>query len=327
MLGGLARRVALVEKLRTIQNSILVTDSGDLFFTLRNSVPEEKALAKARLIARAYKRMGVAAVNVGDLDLIQGLDFLRQESSQGLPLISANLLDSATRKTLFPPFVIRQVSGIRVAFFGLLSARLDPENRERIQKVLGQNAVIKDPIETAGETVRKLNGQADLIVLLSDLGYVQEREVAKAVPGIHFIFGDHDGRGSAQPNAEGKTFLLQSYAKGMYMGQLQATIKDAAFSFQDAGHVLRLKEQLRTVDLQLVSLQKGKEQNPGAKFDASIQSLSRWKAQIQEEIERSPTASESKSNSILWNLVTMEGSLPENNDVRKWFEEAGIDKD
>ncbi len=302
-------------------------DSGDLFFTLRNAIPPEQALEKARLLARAYIRMKVTAVNVGDLDLIQGVDFLRKEAAQGLPLISANLIDSASRNPVFPPYLIRKVDGIRLAFFGLLSSQLDPENSEPIRKALGGNTSIKDTVECAREIVAKLKGQADLIVLLSDLGYVQDRELAKAVPGIHFIFGGHDGRGFPQPNTEGKTFLLQSYAKGMYAGQLQATIKNPGFPFQDAGQVLRLKEQLRVLDLQLVSLQKGKEQNPNRNFDASIQRINQRKAQIQEEIKRQPAESEIKGNRFVWNVVPMETSLPEDHEIDKWTGEAGIDKD
>jgi hypothetical protein len=37
--------------------------------------------------------MGVTAVNVGDLDLMQDLTLLKQEASRGLSLISANLID------------------------------------------------------------------------------------------------------------------------------------------------------------------------------------------------------------------------------------------
>ncbi len=316
-----------MEKLQKTENPVLVADSGDLFFTLRNTIPAEKALAKARLIVRAYKRMGVAAVNIGDLDLTQGLDFLQKVAAQGMPLISANLLDSATRNPVFPPYLIREVSGSRVAFFGLLSPRFDAENRERIQKALGEHTVIKDPTESAREIVATLNGQADLIILLSDLGGHRDRELAKAVPGIHFIFGGHDGRGFAQPNAEGKTFLFQSYAKGMYIGKLQAKIKESGLPFQDAGRVPRLQEQIRILDLQLVSLQKAKEQNPNRNFEGSIQRLKERRAQIQEEIKRAPADSELKGNTLLWSLIPLETSLPEDQDTRKWIGEAGIDKD
>ncbi len=327
MLGGLARRVAFIENLRAAGNPVLVADSGDLFFTMRITLPVERALAKARLIGRGLRQMGAAAVNVGDLDLIHGLDFLRSEAAQGTPLISANLLDASTQNPLFPPYLIRQVSGFRVAFFGLLSLQFDPETRGRIEKMVGDNIVIKNPIDTAREILPKLRGQADLIVLLSDLGGVQDRELAKAVPGIDFIFGGHDGHGFAEPISAGKTYFLQSYSKGMYVGKLKANIKERGLHFEDAGRVLRLKEQLHTLDQQILSLQKATEEYAERNFQTSIERLKQRKTQIQQEIQRAPAGSEGKGNSFLWTLIALDASLKEADDVRKWIGEAGIDMD
>jgi len=71
--------------------------------------------------------MGTAAINVGDMDLLSGVDFLLNEYSQGLPLVSSNLLDPATKKPIFLPYVIRKEGGVRIAFFGLLSPELPPD--------------------------------------------------------------------------------------------------------------------------------------------------------------------------------------------------------
>ena len=116
-----------MEKVQREKSRVLVVDSGDLFLGFLATPDAEKAKKKAELIGRAYRHMGAAAVNVGCLDLLQGVDFLHQEFSQGLPLISANLLDPATKTSIFPPHVIREVAGYRVAFFGLLPPESGPE--------------------------------------------------------------------------------------------------------------------------------------------------------------------------------------------------------
>ncbi len=322
MLGGLARRAAFVEKSRTEGVPVLVVDSGDLFFS-REKVDSEKALAKARVIGQAYRRMATVAVNVGDLDLIQGLDFLQKEASQGLPLISANLLSSTSKTPLFPAYVIQKVSGIKIAFFGLLSPNLDPEIRGK----LGERIVIRDPIEAARETVLKLRNRADLIVLLSDLGTYRDRELVKAIPGIHFVLGGHEGRGLMQPDQEGKTFLVQSYAKGMYVGRLRLTIEDSSLPFRDKAKVGRLQEQIRNLDSRLVSLQKTKEEHPNYNVAPTIQRINQAKGHLQEELQRSLAESNSKRNGLLWDVVTLNSSLPEEKEIQGWIREAGIDKD
>ena len=145
MLGGLARRATLLKNLQSQGGPVLAVDSGDLFFDQTTDQADVKrALTKARLIAQAYKRMGIVAVNVGDRDLSQGLDFLKQEAAQGLPLISANLVDTVQRQPIFPPSVIREVSGKRIAFVGLLRSPLAPA----IEKSLEGKAAIEDPMET-----------------------------------------------------------------------------------------------------------------------------------------------------------------------------------
>lgn len=267
--------------------------------------------------------MEVAAVNVGDLDLMEGLDFLRREASRGLPLISANLLDSAFKTPIFPPYIIQKASGIRIAFFGLLSPNLEPE----IKGTVGEHIFIKDPVEAARETVLKLKGQADLIALLSDLGSYRDRELVKAVSGIHFVFGGHEGRGLAYPDQEGKTYLFQSYAKGMYVGKLRLTVENPGLPFQEEGRVSRLREQIRNLDLQLLSLQKAKEQNRTSNLDLTIRRVNQNKARLQEELQKSLAESDSKGNRLLWNLIALTAALPEDKEVQGWIRDVGIDKD
>ena len=266
--------------------------------------------------------MGVVAVNVGDLDLAHGLDFLRQEASQGLPLISANLLDAAKKSPIFPPFVIKDVSGIRVAFLGLTH----PDLRPIAQKVVADSIVVKDPIEAARETMEKLRGKADYVVLLSDLGVSKEQDVAKAVPGIHFVLGGHDGRYVSSPHQEGKTPIVQSYYKGMYVGRLRLTLENPPSSFQDEGAQERLQQQVTNVDVQLSRLQKAAERQSTPQLQQSIQQLVQQKAQLEDQLKQL-SSSPPKGNRFHWSLQSLDPTLPENEDVRGWVREAGIDRD
>jgi len=318
--------VAFVEKIRAEGTPVLVVDSGDLFFTARAKNDLEKALAKARLIGRAYRHMAAVAVNVGDLDLLQGLDFLRQEASQGLPLISANLLDPSSKTPIFDPYVMQKVSGIQMAFFGLLSPNFQPEIADPLRKRVGEHTLIKDPVETAREMVLKLRDKVDMIVLLSDLGSFRDHELVKAVPGIHFVLGGHEGLGLAQPKREGKTYLFQSYAKGMYAGRLRLAIKNPGLSFQDEGEASRLQEQIHNLDRHLQALQKQQAAQPGQELAQRIQWINQQKAKFQEQL-RQLSGAQSQENHFLWTLVSLNPSLREDEETKGWIKEAGIDQD
>jgi 2',3'-cyclic-nucleotide 2'-phosphodiesterase (5'-nucleotidase family) len=318
-----------VEKVQRENQRTLVVDSGDLFFNFKTYSDSEKALKKAQMIGRAYRYMGAAAVNVGCLDLLQGVDFLRQEYSQGLPLISANLLDPSTKALIFPPYIIKDVGGVRIAFFGLLPPESGPETKLAIQRANEGKILIADPVEAARETLRKMQGKVDLIVILSDLGLYKDQMVAKELPGIHFILGGHEGRFTRRAVRAGMTHLLQSSHKGMYVGQLQLTLEDPSKPFKDAGEVKYLQQRIDGLDLHIRGLEQSKKRQPGkdhSNLNRSIREITRQRDALQNELKRAKEAG-IQGNRFLLKLEALEKGLPENEEVKGWIRSAGIDKD
>ncbi len=297
-------------------------DSGDLFFDLKEVKDPKEELVRARLIARAYRRMGAVAINVGDLDLSQGVDFLRQSAAQGIPLISANLLDRSTKGLLFPPYVIEQAGKVRVAFFGLANPQLPPV----VQKAVEEAVSVKDPIQAAKETMERLRGKADVIVLLSDLGLANDLELLKAVPGIHLVLGGHEGQYLGTPREEGKGFVFQSYKKGMYLGRLTLTVEEPGAPFQDGGRYQRIKEQISAFELRLGTLQEQRQRQQTQGTERLIEQFLRQKAQLEAELKQAggPVSS---GNRFVWILQSVDPELPEDQEVRKWIQEAGIERD
>jgi len=306
-----------------------VVDSGDLFFSFQNYSDSGKALKKAQIIGRAYRHMGAAALNVGCLDLLQGMDFLRQEYSQGLPLISANLLNPSTKAPIFPPYVIKDAGGVRIGFFGLLPPESGPEISQAIQRANEGKILIADPVEAARETLRKIKGKADLVISLSDLGLYRDQMVAKEVPGIHFILGGHEGRFTRRAVRAGMTYFLQSSHKGMYVGQLQLNLENLPGSFRDAGEVQYLQERIDGLDLHIRGLEEAGKRQPdkdGSARNRSIHELTRQRDALQEELKRAKEAG-AQGNRFLFKLEALEKVLPENEEVKRWLSGAGIDKD
>jgi 2',3'-cyclic-nucleotide 2'-phosphodiesterase (5'-nucleotidase family) len=321
--------VAYVEKIQRGSQRALVVDSGDLFFNFQSHSDSEKALKKAQIIGRAYRHMGATAVNVGCLDLLQGVDFLRQEFSQGLPLVSANLLDPATKGSIFPPYIIREIGGLRIAFFGLLPLESGPEISPAIRQANEGKILIGDPVEAAKETLRKLQGKADLVILLSDLGLYKDQMVALAVPGIHFILGGHEGRFTRKAVKAGMTHIFQSSHKGMYVGQLQLVLEDPSKPFKDQGEVQHLQERIDGLDLNIRALEGAKKRQRGGDtsgFDRSIQEMTRQRNAFQEELKRAKEVG-IQGNRFLFRLEALDKILPENEEVKKWISGAGLDKD
>jgi 2',3'-cyclic-nucleotide 2'-phosphodiesterase (5'-nucleotidase family) len=322
VLGGQARRVSLVEKLKDEGRPVLVVDSGNLFTDVREGVDHQRSLTKAQLISRVCKRMGVAAINVGALDLVQGLTFLRSEASRGIPLISSNLVDPTSRSPIFRPYIIKKVNKSTIAFFGLLSPAINPA----IPKSESEKFLVQDPAETARTMINKLRGRADVIVLLSALDQYSEREVVKAVSGIHFVLGGNEGGYIQSPIWERQTPILESYRNGMYAGKLQLSLVNASSPFWDEGREDRLKRQIQELDIRLGNIEKIRGNYHKKSMDTAVENINKQKTALLDELKNSG-ASHPGDNRFSWALVPLDSSLPEDKVVSGWIRKAGIERD
>ena len=71
------------------------------------------------------------------------------------PFLAANLLNGKSNEPVFKPYVIKEVRGMKVGIFGLISNRFSlggpPEEKEKFK--------ITDPIEAAKKAVAALKPQ------------------------------------------------------------------------------------------------------------------------------------------------------------------------
>jgi len=83
-------------------------------------------------------------------------------------------------------YVIREIDGVKVGFFSIMTEDLPLVTSERDVKIISDN------VSTAKMMVKLLKEQhVNVIVALSHIGYKQDRILAKQVKGIDLIFGGH----------------------------------------------------------------------------------------------------------------------------------------
>ena len=84
------------------------------------------------------------------------------------------------------PWLIKDLNGIKVGFFSLITEDLPVVSAERSVTMSGDN------VTTARKMVKKLKAEgAEIIVALTHIGYKVDRRLAKQVKGIDLIFGGH----------------------------------------------------------------------------------------------------------------------------------------
>jgi 2',3'-cyclic-nucleotide 2'-phosphodiesterase (5'-nucleotidase family) len=96
-------------------------------------------------------------------------------------VVSANLLDKASGRPVFPATRVVARDGVKVGFFSLISPRADlGPGKDSLR--------VEDPTVAAQRAVQDLRKQgADVVVALSNLGKVDSEDLCTAIDGIDVV--------------------------------------------------------------------------------------------------------------------------------------------
>jgi 2',3'-cyclic-nucleotide 2'-phosphodiesterase (5'-nucleotidase family) len=223
MLGGLYKKSTYLEQYRKKQGPIIVVDSGDLLnehIEIKESIQSSTRL-KADLIARIYQYIGIDAINVGELDLALGLDYLKVlEKTYDIPFLSANLVDEAN-SPVFKRYIIKEINGKKIGIFGLMDDT--PDMVAQLEDISGNKLLVMDLLQSAESVVKELKPKVDTIIAITHHHMGRNWVLARRVPGIDVIVGGHHKQKIEEPYKAGNTFIVQSGEKGQYQGMLEIT--------------------------------------------------------------------------------------------------------
>lgn len=214
-LGGLPRLASVLA--RGLKDRVLV-DAGDLLFPTGDITDVNRAqhLLKSRILARAYRRLGAVALNLGESDFTAGTDLLKDLQREGaVPFVSANLRPVGDSGPIVARSIIRNIGGIRVGITGVATP-------ETVDGVDGVAAIEYGPAVRA-EVSAMLRGGAELIVVLAHTGDLGARELAKAVPEIDVIIrapGTPIGQPPHGPERVGNAVIVEAGSQGQHIGRL-----------------------------------------------------------------------------------------------------------
>jgi 5'-nucleotidase len=228
-MGGVARRAALVEKIRKENEQVLLLDSGDIwqgtpYFNFYKGELEYKLMSQLRY----------DAATLGNHDFDNGIEGLvSQLPNARFPFVIANYNFAQTPlKEAFQPYKVFQKGPVKVGVFGL-----GIELKGLVPEKLYGKTVYEDPIAKAKEMVQELRAkQCDLVVCLSHLGYqyegskISDHTLATQVPGIDLVLGGHTHTFLEKPtqlqDPEGKeVFVNQVGWAGIYLGRIEVNFE------------------------------------------------------------------------------------------------------
>ena len=234
--GGWARIAATIKSEKAKRtNPTLVLDAGDfLMGSLFHMIAREEGLE-----LRLLKDMGYDVVTLGnhEFDLMpSGLAKMLVSAHRkgGMPEIvfsnaifdkqdpEDDTLEETFRLGLLRPYVIREMSGIRIGIYGILG-------KDAVEvSPFAAPVKFRDPIDTSREMVKTLREKekVDIIICLSHSGIQQKKSLseddrlAREVPGIDIIVSGHTHTKLKTPLIVNETIIVQAGALGEHVGVL-----------------------------------------------------------------------------------------------------------
>jgi len=167
----------------------------------------------------AMKLLHTDAVNVSEKELRYGRSFLLANWKRSkLPLVSANLWDKTTKKTLVDPYVLLKKGTVTVGVFGLTSGNVDlGMSRDSLS--------VSDPTEAAKASVAALRKKgATVVVLLSQLGKVESEDLVATVDGIDAVMIGRNVPVLQKGRLIKNTVACYGGEQGQYIGRTTLTL-------------------------------------------------------------------------------------------------------
>ena len=235
--GGSARLVSAIEAARARSANSILVDGGDqfqgtLFYTYY----------KGKLTAQMMNKMGYDAMTVGNHEFDDGPEVLRGfMDAVSFPVLMSNA--DVSREPLLadklPKSVVIEKDGEKIGLIGLT-----PQNTDELASP-GPNITFTDPADAVQGEVDKLSeAGVNKIIVLSHSGFGVDQRVAAATTGVDVIVGGHsntllsnnnDRAAGPYPVMVGDTAIVQAYAYGKFLGELNVTFDDAGKLIEAVG--------------------------------------------------------------------------------------------
>ena len=238
--GGSARLITAIREARQRSNNSILVDGGDqfqgtLYYTYY----------KGQVAAEMMNLMGYDAMTVGNHEFDDGPEVLRGfMDAVDFPVLMSNAdisREELLAGTLMKSTVIER-GGEQIGLIGLT-----PEDTDELASP-GPNITFTDPVAAVQGEVDRLTGMGvNKIIVLSHSGYRVDQRVAAETTGVDVIVGGHsntllsntnDRASGPYPTMVNGVAIVQAYAYGKFLGELNVTFDDAGTLVEAVGEPL-----------------------------------------------------------------------------------------
>lgn len=212
----MARRAAVIKQVREqAKHAVLVLDAGSTLFGQMLSLQSE-----GRVIVDAMNAMAYDAMTVGLMDLLKGVDvLLRRAQEAKFAVLSCNVVNAESEEPILEPYTIIEREGIRFGIIGVSEPDVTSAPSEGVTGIK-----VLEPARTVQRYLPEVRESCDLVILLSHLGFEEDKALARAVPGIDVIVGGRSRKRMSAPERVAGTVIVQMGYDGEDMGRLDVAL-------------------------------------------------------------------------------------------------------
>lgn len=218
-MGGFARiKTALDQYKASARGAVFAVDGGDTF--------QGSALAawtQGKAIVAPLNALGIDVGIPGNWEVVYGPKIFRSlMGAVNYKVIAYNFEDKSTGKRLFPPSVVLDQRGVKVAFIG--QTDITTTVRQPPAQVKGLDSTQSSGLAAFIQELRDKE-KPDLVVLVDHNGLTPMVQLAKETPGIDVILSNHTHERVYKPIRVGSTWIVEPGSMGSFLGRVDLTIK------------------------------------------------------------------------------------------------------
>lgn len=225
------------------------------FFRQENE--REKARRRAEVVLKIYEKIGYDAVNLGELDMGLGIDYLKKLQGRiKIPFLSANLKDRKTGKSPFNHYLVKEINGVKIGIIGILS----PSLSSPIQKEM-RGYSIEDPIKVTNDLIKSSLSDCHYLFVLAHLTPSEIEFLAERISEISLIIGGKD-RSFIYPNRIHRTLFIQTDAFGFHVGKIELRLLRRSLEWVDLFPRRRIQKNIEEIQRRIeVTKDKNEKRN------------------------------------------------------------------
>lgn len=217
--GGLAQVATIVQQERSaMPDRTLLLDAGDTWYGSGIGL-----LTEGRAMVQVMNEIGYDAMTL-HWEFNFGKDVVLQRIKEArFAVLAQNLVDEFDERVL-PASLVRNLGGTKVGVIGQAYPLSLLTTERRDANAGWRMGYQEDKLGAEIQRLRREEG-VDLVVVISHMGYQQERVIAEMVPGIDVIVGGHTHDILWRPDRVGSTLIVQAGSHGKFLGELDLDIR------------------------------------------------------------------------------------------------------